>query len=106
MAKFPIRDRAGAVDRRVFLRRLGQGAAAAAAMAPWLTAAAADDRTLQALIEQNQRNDFGQGFDSASRTIHMPHRPAWLASACLRPQRFMPTHGRKLAGLGLTLNRA
>lgn len=27
---------------------------------------------LQALIDQNQRGDFGQGFDSASRTIHMP----------------------------------
>jgi murein L,D-transpeptidase YcbB/YkuD len=41
-------------------------------MAPWLQAAAADDVTLQALIDQNQRSDFGQGFDSASRTIHMP----------------------------------
>jgi murein L,D-transpeptidase YcbB/YkuD len=32
----------------------------------------AQDAMLQALIEQNLQNDFGQGFDSASRTIHMP----------------------------------
>lgn len=60
------------MNRRSFLRRLGQGAAAAAATAPWAQAMATDDATLQALIEQNQRSDFGQGFDSASRTIHMP----------------------------------
>jgi murein L,D-transpeptidase YcbB/YkuD len=60
------------MDRRRFLRRLGQGAAAAAVAAPWLTARAAEDPMLEALIEQNQRGDFGQGFDSASRTIHMP----------------------------------
>ena len=35
-------------------------------------AAAADDRLLQQLIDQNQSGDFGQGFDSASRTITMP----------------------------------
>lgn len=35
-------------------------------------AAAADDTMLQALIDQNQRSDLGQNFDSASRTIHMP----------------------------------
>ena len=72
MAKFQVRGGAGPLSRRAFLRRLSQGAAAAAAMSPWLGAGAADDGTLQALIEQNQRNDFGQGFDSASRTIHMP----------------------------------
>ena len=32
----------------------------------------AQDATLQALIEQNQSNDFGQGFDAGSRTIQMP----------------------------------
>jgi murein L,D-transpeptidase YcbB/YkuD len=61
-----------AMNRRNFLHRLGQGAVAAAGMTPWLRAGAADDPTLQALIDQNQRGDFGQGFDSASRTIHMP----------------------------------
>lgn len=60
------------LNRRSFLRRLGQGAAAAAATTPWLRAGAAEDTTLQALIDQNQRGDFGRGFDSASRTIHMP----------------------------------
>jgi L,D-transpeptidase YcbB len=58
------------VDRRRLLRRLGQGLAAAA-LAPAL-ARAQEDTLLQALIEQNQRGDFGRGFDSASRTIHMP----------------------------------
>src|SRR3954454_24538305 len=66
-----ISDKA-AMNRRNFLRRLGQGAAAAAGMAPWLRAGAAEDPMLQALIDQNQRGDFGRGFDSASRTIHMP----------------------------------
>jgi len=61
-----------AMNRRDFLNRLGQGAAAAAGMTPWLRAGAAEDPTLQALIDQTQRGDFGQGFDSASRTIHMP----------------------------------
>lgn len=56
----------------MFLRRLGQVAAAATAMAPWLKANATDDSTLQALIEQNQQSDFGQQFDSASRNIQMP----------------------------------
>jgi L,D-transpeptidase YcbB len=60
------------MNRRNFLRRLGQGAVAAAVAAPWLPADAAEDPMLQALIDQNQRGDFGQGFDSASRTIHMP----------------------------------
>jgi L,D-transpeptidase YcbB len=65
-------DRDANMNRRRFLRRLGQGAAAAAVTAPWLRAGAAEDAMLQALIDQNQRVDFGQGFDSASRTIHMP----------------------------------
>jgi murein L,D-transpeptidase YcbB/YkuD len=62
----------GVLNRRRFLSRLGQGAAAAAVTTPWLNAHAAEDATLQALIDQNQSGDFGQGFDSASRTIHMP----------------------------------
>ena len=32
----------------------------------------AQDAALQALIDQNQSSDFGQGFDSGSRTIQMP----------------------------------
>ncbi len=59
-------------NRRTFLR---QGAAivlGGAAMLPWRRAVATDDLALQALIDQNQRSDFGQGFDSTSRTIQMP----------------------------------
>jgi len=57
------------LDRRRFIRL----AAAAAAGAPFARSAlAAEDAALQALIDQNQGRDFGQGFDSASRTIHMP----------------------------------
>jgi L,D-transpeptidase YcbB len=56
------------VDRRALLRRLGLALGAAALARP----AFAQDATLQALIDQNQKRDLGQEFDSASRTIHMP----------------------------------
>lgn len=64
-------DLGGSVDRRGFLRQVARGAVAigGAALA---TRAAAQDATLDRLIEQSQNSDFGQGFDSASRTIHMP----------------------------------
>jgi murein L,D-transpeptidase YcbB/YkuD len=58
-------------DRRAFLRRLAQGAAAAGGSA-LASRALAQDAALQALIEQNASGDFGQNFDSASRTILMP----------------------------------
>ena len=48
------------------------GAGAVAAPAILRPARAAEDPILQGLIEQNQRKDLGQDFDSASRTIHMP----------------------------------
>jgi murein L,D-transpeptidase YcbB/YkuD len=57
-------------DRRAFLSLLGASFAAGGAFIR--QAAGAEDRTLQALIEQNQRQELGQDFDSASRTIHMP----------------------------------
>jgi murein L,D-transpeptidase YcbB/YkuD len=55
-------------SRRALLVRL------AGAVAGGLTVsqAFAQDAALQALIDQNQGADFGQGFDSASRTIQMP----------------------------------
>jgi murein L,D-transpeptidase YcbB/YkuD len=56
-------------DRRGFLRLLAAGAASGAMLR---AARAAEDRTLQALIERNQAHDLGQDFDAASRTIHMP----------------------------------
>ena len=37
-----------------------------------MSQAFAQDDALQALIDQNQNSDFGQGFDAASRTIQMP----------------------------------
>ena len=54
------------ISRRSVLAGLAAGAAASSALAQQ-----AED-PLQQLIEQNQRGDLGQGFDSASRTIRMP----------------------------------
>src|ERR1043165_613491 len=62
---FKIGNRRG-VSRRAVLAGLAASAAATRAF----TQQAEDP--LQQLIEQNQRGDLGQGFDSASRTIHMP----------------------------------
>ena len=66
MAK-PSDIAARGVSRRAFLR-----AAAAAGGSVLGTHALAQDAALQALIDQHQRGEFGQGFDSASRTITMP----------------------------------
>jgi murein L,D-transpeptidase YcbB/YkuD len=56
--------------RRAVLTMMGAGLAAGATLAA--KARAAEDPTLQALIEQNQKRELGQNFDSASRTIRMP----------------------------------
>lgn len=56
------------ISRRGLLK--GAGAATATMFGPG--AASGQDALLQALIDQTQRGDFGQGFDSASRTIAMP----------------------------------
>jgi murein L,D-transpeptidase YcbB/YkuD len=53
------------IDRRGMLTGLAASAVATSALAQ------ADD-PLQQLIQQNQRSGLGAGFDSASRTIHMP----------------------------------
>jgi murein L,D-transpeptidase YcbB/YkuD len=53
------------IDRRSMLTGLAASAVATSALAQ------ADD-PLQQLIQQNQRGGLGAGFDSASRTIHMP----------------------------------
>src|SRR6476469_9395411 len=58
-------------DRGVSRRGVLTGLAASAAATGALAQAQTED-PLQQLIEQNQRGDLGQGFDSASRTIHMP----------------------------------
>ena len=53
------------MHRRSFLKGFGAALAPAAAFAQ-------NEDPLQQLIQQNQRSDMGQGFDSASRTIQMP----------------------------------
>ncbi|MFZ0527296.1 MAG: L,D-transpeptidase family protein [Xanthobacteraceae bacterium] len=65
-------DRAPArYDRRAFLRRFA-GATTFAAGGVLAGRASADDKALDALIDDTDRGEFGQAFDQASRTIHMP----------------------------------
>ena len=59
----------GYVSRRRVLHGL---AGAAASLAATRAFAKQADDPLQQLIQQNQRDDLGQGFDSTSRTIKMP----------------------------------
>ena len=65
---FGLASKPAGVSRRAFL----QAAAAAGSSALGAHAALGQDALLQSLIDQTQRGDFGQGFDSASRTIAMP----------------------------------
>ena len=61
------------LSRRKFLRRLASTTAVVGGSALAARFARAQDTQLQSLIEQNQRDgEFGQSFDSASRTITMP----------------------------------
>jgi murein L,D-transpeptidase YcbB/YkuD len=55
-------------NRRAVLRGLAAGAACLGGAA----AARAEDDPLEALIQQSQDNDFGQGFDAASRKGQVP----------------------------------
>jgi murein L,D-transpeptidase YcbB/YkuD len=64
------RDHGNRTDRRAFLRLAGATTLAAAGLAP--PAARAEDSALDALIGDTQNGSFGQKFDEASRTIHMP----------------------------------
>ena len=59
-------------DKDPTRRRVLTGLAASAATLAATRAFAQADDPLQQLIQQNQRGDLGQGFDSASRTIAMP----------------------------------
>lgn len=71
------RDRTGALpDRRSFVRRVAAAAALAGAGVAARRARAADDGALDALMGDGQRDAFGQNFDQASRTIHMPTETA------------------------------
>jgi murein L,D-transpeptidase YcbB/YkuD len=69
MAKRRENTTAYATRRRVLA---GLGAGAASLAASRVFAQAQTDDPLQQLIQQNQRGDFGQNFDSTSRTIKMP----------------------------------
>ncbi|MBV9537606.1 MAG: L,D-transpeptidase family protein [Acidisphaera sp.] len=61
------------MDRRCFLKGFAKAAVAGAAGGVLLPGGArAQDQTLELLIQQNQRGEFGETFDSASRTIHLP----------------------------------
>src|SRR5207244_2193118 len=60
------------VTRRSMLRQLAGSAAVAGGTVLARRAFAAEDPFLQSLIQQNQQAEFGQSFDSASRTILMP----------------------------------
>src|ERR1700745_3608929 len=60
------------IDRRTVLRGLAGGVALTGGAARSAFGDPTQDAALQALIRQNQQSDFGQTFDSASRTIVMP----------------------------------
>jgi L,D-transpeptidase YcbB len=62
-------------DRRAFLRRFS-GAATLAAAGVAAAKAAAQDRSLDTLMGDTDRSEFGQAFDQGSRTIHMPKASA------------------------------
>ena len=63
-------DQQARICRRRFLRRFA--GTAAFTVAALRHAFAGDGSPLDALIEDTDRGEFGQSFDRASRTIHMP----------------------------------
>jgi murein L,D-transpeptidase YcbB/YkuD len=63
-------------DRRRFLRHLAGAATFAAVGTAARRASAADDGALDALMGDSEHGGFGQNFDQASRTIHMPRATA------------------------------
>src|SRR5580704_7084788 len=63
-------------DRRIFLSRFVGAAVLGAAGLAASRASGADDGALDALIGDSQQDEFGQNFDQASRTIHMPKETA------------------------------
>src|SRR5262249_43984215 len=60
------------VNRRSVLRSLATGAAATVTGGALLRTALGQDAALDELLKQNQGLEFGQGYDSASRTVTMP----------------------------------
>jgi L,D-transpeptidase YcbB len=74
------RGRASHVSRRVLIHGILTGAVGGVLC----RTATAEDQVLQAQID-TQGSDFGQSFNSASRTVHMPKLPTLS-----RPQRKQP----------------
>jgi murein L,D-transpeptidase YcbB/YkuD len=64
-------------NRRSFLKHFAGVAALTGALA---RKAGAEDAALDALIGDRQQGQYGQGFDQASRTIHMPKASAPMLS--------------------------
>ena len=60
------------VSRRTVLRRLATGAVSTVAGGALVRTALGQDAALDELIKQNQDLEYGQGYDSASRTVTMP----------------------------------
>ena len=68
------------LHRRAVLRRIG-GLATIGAAGLAARRAVAGDSALDALIGDTQRGGFGQGFDDASRNVHMPKQSLPTVSA-------------------------
>ncbi len=60
------------MDRRRFLKGFARSAVAGVAGGAFMAGRARAEDPLEQLIQQNQRGEFGESFDAASRTIHMP----------------------------------
>ncbi|MPZ59286.1 MAG: L,D-transpeptidase family protein [Rhizobiales bacterium] len=91
-----------AFDRRTFLRRAVGGAAvlAGGVVLPRL-AGADNEKLLQSLIEQNQRGDFGQAFDSTLRNVRMPKASLpTLSPATVQSTEQAITHYESIVSLG------
>ena len=77
--------------RRTFLQRL---AGAATVVAAGVRPARSDDQQLDALIGETDRSEFGQRFDEAPRSIHMPKvtAPTLSPSTAETTQRAIQTY--------------
>jgi L,D-transpeptidase YcbB len=87
------------LDRRRFLKHLGGVAALAGALA---RSARAEDAALDQLMGDGQGGGFGQDFDQASRTIHMPKATAPTLSPATAQitERAIQTYDSIVAGGG------
>jgi murein L,D-transpeptidase YcbB/YkuD len=69
-------DLRGKTRRQVSRRGILHGLAVASTRVLLAGTARAQDRPLEALMRETDRGEFGQSFDQASRTIHMPKASA------------------------------